>query len=142
LHVHAVKSALASIGATRLSNAASALETAGKNEDISYIKSNNEKFLSELRELIRRIKKATDTGNEVQNNCLQIESIKPDLLSLKKSLNELDGLSMNQAIKKLKNNCKNRSFEDKIEALEQYILMCEYEEAAEYIDGLVSLDSS
>jgi signal transduction histidine kinase/CheY-like chemotaxis protein len=138
-HVHAIKSALGSIGAVELSDAAKALELAGKSEDMDFIKSNNSVFMKELEELLQKIKQTIRTDNNVSpNDGFQVDSIMSELLILKKSLDEFDGTTMDQVIRQLKDRCKNSNYEDKIESLEQYILMCEYEKATEYIDNIVS----
>ena len=139
--IHALKSALASIGATELSDIAKALELAGKSGDINLIERFNDKFIDGLEIMLRSINQSINIEcNISQNVNLHIDSIKPELLILKKSLQELDGISMNQIIRQLKNTCKNSNFENEIEALEQYILMCEYEKAIEYIDNLICID--
>jgi CheY-like chemotaxis protein/HPt (histidine-containing phosphotransfer) domain-containing protein len=137
-HVHAIKSALGSIGAIELSDAAKDLELAGKSGDLSFIESNNSKFMDELEELLRRIRQSISIENNISSNDgLQVDSIMPELLNLKKSLDEFDGTSMNQITRQLKDRCRNSKFEDKIEVLEQYVLMCEYEKAIEYIDDII-----
>jgi len=58
-HVHALKSAAASIGAGQLSSAAYDLEMAGENDDMGFIEKNNkdfivllEKFLSDIKDVL------------------------------------------------------------------------------------------
>ncbi|MCL2286810.1 MAG: ATP-binding protein [Firmicutes bacterium] len=55
IHVHGLKSASAFIGADWLSRAASALEEAGKREDIAFIKLNTNKFLLSMKSLLDSI---------------------------------------------------------------------------------------
>jgi len=55
IHVHALKSALANIGCDWLSETAKLLEIAGMQGDLSYIKTNTDKFLSELETLLLNI---------------------------------------------------------------------------------------
>ena len=138
-YVHALKSTLASIGAAGLSTSAKNLEFAGKSENIGYIENNNDAFIRELRKLLGKIGETINPeGDPPQSGSLEIDSIKPELLSLEKSLNEMDGASMNEIIKQLKARCKDSNLKDRMEKLEQYILMCEYEEAAEYINSLIN----
>jgi signal transduction histidine kinase/CheY-like chemotaxis protein/HPt (histidine-containing phosphotransfer) domain-containing protein len=56
VYMHALKSASASIGALEVSEAALALEAAGKQGDIEFIYANNEEFLSKLDALLREIR--------------------------------------------------------------------------------------
>jgi len=58
IYIHALKSAAANIGADNLSEAASALEEAGKEGDISYVTSNSVQFLTDLEALLDNINTA------------------------------------------------------------------------------------
>jgi len=55
IQIHAIKSALTSIGCNWLSEAAKILETAGNQRDLSFIKIHTDKFLSELDTLLVNI---------------------------------------------------------------------------------------
>jgi len=55
IHVHALKSASASIGSDKIPEAAYLLETAGKTNDLAFIEANNESFLLELKQLLNHI---------------------------------------------------------------------------------------
>ena len=44
---------------------------------------------------------------------------------------------MNKIVKQLKIKCRDSNFASEIEKMEQYILMCDYDEAVDYIDGLL-----
>ncbi|MCL2179593.1 MAG: response regulator, partial [Treponema sp.] len=58
IHIHAIKSAAASIGAMELSNNAKALEEAAKQNDTSFIEQNTGNFLKEMETLLGNITKA------------------------------------------------------------------------------------
>ena len=55
IHVHALKSACAYIGAEGMSETAQSLETAGRREDLEFIKAHNEDFLEALEILLKDI---------------------------------------------------------------------------------------
>jgi HPt (histidine-containing phosphotransfer) domain-containing protein len=55
VHVHGLKTASANIGAEALSEAAKALELAGENGDVEFIKANNSKFLENMESLLSEI---------------------------------------------------------------------------------------
>ena len=55
IHVHALKSASAFIGADALSRAAAALEDAGKKADMEFIHANNGEFMADLEALLKKI---------------------------------------------------------------------------------------
>jgi HPt (histidine-containing phosphotransfer) domain-containing protein len=60
-HVHALKSALANIGALTLSKSSASLEAAGHREDISFIAEHLDSFRTELSSLNTRIERAIST---------------------------------------------------------------------------------
>ncbi len=55
IHVHALKSACANIGADKISETAKALETAGHQNDLEFIKLHNTSFLTALQTLLNNI---------------------------------------------------------------------------------------
>ena len=55
IHVHALKSASAFIGAESISMTAAALEDAGKKGNIEFIRSNNDAFITDLEALLKKI---------------------------------------------------------------------------------------
>ena len=57
IHVHALKSAAASIGALELSEAARALEMAGNRDDMEFILAHNDKLLIDLADMLRGLEK-------------------------------------------------------------------------------------
>jgi CheY-like chemotaxis protein len=61
LHVSALKSATADIGANSLSRAAEKLEKAAERFDLNFIEIHNAKFLSDLELLLRNIKQVLST---------------------------------------------------------------------------------
>ncbi|MCL1941513.1 MAG: ATP-binding protein, partial [Synergistaceae bacterium] len=135
-HVHALKSALASIGAGELSNAAKALEFAGKAEDIKFIKENGVKFLKELEQLLTNI---APVINALHANAggISSEELASKLSELKNALEEMDAISMNEIIGELVNKISDSDIADKIEQISTHVLLCEYDEAVGVIDGLL-----
>ncbi|MGN0141624.1 MAG: response regulator [Roseburia sp.] len=61
--VHALKGSCLNIGANSCGEAAKALEMAGRNEDISYIRSNLQSFLEEYRNLLETFQKVFQKWN-------------------------------------------------------------------------------
>lgn len=62
--VHALKSTSLSIGALKLSEQAKALEAAAKEMDISYIKENHEKVMTDYQNLLIGLRETTEQTNE------------------------------------------------------------------------------
>ena len=62
IHVHALKSAAANIGALDLSEAAKALEMAGERNDMDYIRAHNEQLLADLADMLNSIDERAAPG--------------------------------------------------------------------------------
>ena len=136
IYVHALKSALASIGAVALSKTAKELEFAGKVEDIEFIKENNPQFLKELDLLLTGIGHAINKELAAENDVSQKEFI-TELSALKEALEEMDSISTDKIINKLHDKLKSSKSADKIEQISTHVLLCEYDEAMSIIDSLI-----
>jgi CheY-like chemotaxis protein/HPt (histidine-containing phosphotransfer) domain-containing protein len=140
-HVHALKSASASIGASGLSEIARSLEIAGKSGNISFIESNNDRFLYELEILLNNIKHAmpidvTTEGDESAES-MNVESKKDDLQSLKEALNEMDTIAADKIINDLLSASHEATIKETLKQIEKHILMCDYEDAISKINVLL-----
>jgi len=138
IHVHALKSASAIIGASRLSEAAAALEEAGKKGDSIYIYSHNAAFLSELETLLLNINEALkeDAGKN-QKQSIDAELLKNTLSRLKTALNNYDSPEINNAENTLHDFSQAAEIGDSIKAILQNRLIGEYDEAVSMIDILI-----
>jgi HPt (histidine-containing phosphotransfer) domain-containing protein len=126
IHVHALKSVLASIGAKALSHSALSLETAGKQENTGYINSHNPAFMTQLEDLLNKIKTALPEAETEQETVITDET-ELLLVQLKNALTELDfhaiqGLSL-----------QLRGFA----ALQKTILLSNYDEAVGLIEKTI-----
>jgi HPt (histidine-containing phosphotransfer) domain-containing protein len=101
-HIHALKSASASIGASEISEKAKSLEQAGKNGDMPFIENNNNRFLVGLEILLNNIKNAISNSAAPENNIssekLSYDIIKENLVSLKKALNDMDTITADKML--------------------------------------------
>jgi HPt (histidine-containing phosphotransfer) domain-containing protein len=61
--IHAMKSALANVGEKEASEAAFALENAGMNGDVEFIRANTNAFIKTLEALIKRLRPAEDRAD-------------------------------------------------------------------------------
>jgi len=135
-HVHALKSALASIGASELSNMAKVLEFAGKAEDVKFIKENNFKFLRGLDLLLLNISHSINE-RPAANNDISQEELTAKLSDLKEALMEMNAISTNKIMGELKNKISCSESIEKLEQISTHILLCEYDEAMNIIDSLL-----
>lgn len=84
--VHALKTSARMIGAQDLSDLSLSLEEAGKKGDISFIKENNEKLLSDYEALYDGLKKIGEDAKEGALKELPGKDVLPDALSAIKEL--------------------------------------------------------
>ncbi len=100
---HALKGSCLNVGAERCGNAAKALETAGKNKDISYIRTNLQSFEYEYRKLLQTFKNVfqkyniSTVSSPDSDSSGQIAAILKDF---KKSVSDFDFASATALLKK------------------------------------------
>ena len=141
IHVHAMKSALANIGAEKLSEAAYNLEMAGRRGDIGFIKTNNDHFLTMLERLLDSIDNklishgaSCDTSEHVEN-----ELINSELTKLKNALGNMNAGEINRTIDSLMSFTCANEIKNVIRKISQHISMVEYEEADSLIESLIAM---
>jgi HPt (histidine-containing phosphotransfer) domain-containing protein len=143
IHVHALKSASANIGADALSAAAKALEAAGEQNNTGFIETHNNAFLADLELLLDRINNALllynkSTSDETAG--IDLETIKPSLVLLQTAIKDLDAGTVNETIEKLQELTKGNAMGNLIGGIFDDILIAEYDKAIESIDALLSED--
>jgi signal transduction histidine kinase/ABC-type amino acid transport substrate-binding protein/CheY-like chemotaxis protein/HPt (histidine-containing phosphotransfer) domain-containing protein len=138
-HVHALKSAAASIGAENLADFAATLETAGKQENLNFIKSRNDDFIDELELMLEKINSAVsaykESGASGQGS---EEEFHKDLGVLAKAIENMDAGAINQTLANLKKTARSKKNNEVMRNLSTKILMSEYDEAVEIIKMLIS----
>jgi signal transduction histidine kinase/CheY-like chemotaxis protein/HPt (histidine-containing phosphotransfer) domain-containing protein len=136
IHVHALKSAAANIGANDLSEKAKTLEKAGKDKNYSFIKSHTPKFLTTLEILLSDISDVL-SANKNQKGSVDFELLKLELDKLKEALSVLDPIAIDKATSALQEFIGSDRTGKNIEDLLQNILIGEYDEATAMIDNLI-----
>ncbi|MDL2236643.1 response regulator [Christensenellaceae bacterium OttesenSCG-928-K19] len=134
VYVHALKSALASIGAQGLSEQAKALEFAGKSEDVQYISTHNDAFLAELELLLSQIGvviHSGDTGDSTGDTA----ELKSKLGTLREALQDMDILVANNTIDALMLENWDAKTQDMLNKIAEYILIADYDDAVDLIDN-------
>lgn len=138
INVHALKSALASIGANQLSDYARALELAGKNENVSFIYDNIDEFLRNLDTVLENIKYVVNTNQPSEGGDLSFESLREQLTMLKQALIDMDGIESDRLVNELLGPNASENTRKLIEKISEHILMCNYDEAIDLIDGAIN----
>ncbi|MCL1831645.1 MAG: ATP-binding protein [Oscillospiraceae bacterium] len=146
IHIHALKSASASIGAAKVSTLARNLEAAAKNDNGDFIVENSEKFLEELSMLIESITAAITTvrsaRKQTDSAAVKIDAslFRERAAALKIALETFDMEEVDALLAKLKENVPPDSEpESVLEEISNNVLICEYEHADELVDRLVAL---
>jgi HPt (histidine-containing phosphotransfer) domain-containing protein len=136
--VHALKSASASMGAHEVSAMAAALEEAAQNGNMLYISEHNDHFLKTLSDLVLAIEKVvlSDQSDEAGEN--DIPFLHENLEKLKIALDEMDMTAIDALMAKLDSKEWDKDLSASIENISQYVLLFEYENAINVIDGLIA----
>lgn len=137
INVHALKSASASIGATKLSEMASHMEIAGKTEDMNAIHSRLEPFFRELSGVLESIRRYLDSMEQTAASGGAITEdtacLKEALATLKESLLVIDIASIDNIMKSLREKQWMPSTQMKLEKISESILLFDYDVAVELI---------
>jgi CheY-like chemotaxis protein/HPt (histidine-containing phosphotransfer) domain-containing protein len=131
IHVHALKSACAGIGAAELSDAAKKLEFAGRSADKEYISANHDEFTRELRGLLAALAEAGGSG----------ESGELDVALLAEfgaALREFDMDAIDEVSAKLQAFADN----PEADAILKAAFVGEYDDAANKIDEILKRQGS
>jgi CheY-like chemotaxis protein/HPt (histidine-containing phosphotransfer) domain-containing protein len=138
IHVHALKSAAGNIGAGELSEAAGALEAAGRRGDLAYIEGHTGAFLSGLSAVGERIgealgkRKKEEAGESADRGTLR-ERLKEE----KEALEGLDAWKMNRGIEELLKMRLPEGQRAAVREISKNILIAEYEEALKITETLL-----
>ena len=141
VHVHALKSASANIGALELSEIAATLESAGERKDAGYIELHTPAFLAALKTMLGEIeglllKNKEKSGEE--NDLCSMEILIPELGKLMAALEVLDAGIINKSIDDLQKLTKSDDIGGAIQNISDKILIGEYDGALESVKTLLS----
>ncbi len=125
IHVHALKSASASIGAMEFSEFSKRLEHAAKEEKLSYIEENIQAFLEQLQRLLEGLTPYVHTENSANG-----DDISNKLQNLKKALENMEMSKIDEILGELPQN-------DLVFKINESILMFDYEEAIGIIEEVL-----
>jgi CheY-like chemotaxis protein len=135
-HVHALKSASASIGAAEISSQAAKLENAGREWNKVYIHANIDIFIESLSKLIAGISYALEAGKP-ENSNEQVLGNKDEFVLLLKKLEEALKSQKADDIDHLLDNINKQPMDEKtkenIEKISDDILMTEFDSAIKTI---------
>jgi CheY-like chemotaxis protein len=133
INVHAMKSALANIDESEMSNTAEILVEAGKNHDKAVLHAEAESFIKELQSIIARIDFKTG-GDDVKFDS------DPELLAEKLeyiigACEDYDNLAIEKALLKLKEKQWSSETKELLDKIAEHVLHSEFELASEAISA-------
>ena len=135
--VHALKSASATIGASALSEAASALELAGERKDLAFIKKHHPGFIQSLERLLVNIQDRLQAV-KTRGVPFDIKVMKSRLADLKAAIDTLDGDAMDNAVEYLLTTAPpSENARAAIRKLSDSVLTGEYDKAQTLIEELL-----
>jgi HPt (histidine-containing phosphotransfer) domain-containing protein len=142
-HVHALKSAAASIGADQVSKTAQKLEIAGQQGDLFYLETCSESFLNTLEFLIGGISASLlalrrDNPDDIAAEPLDELHFDHELTQLKASLDNFDIAAVDRSVDILMKSARSDEEKSAARKVSKHILMGEFDEAAELVDMLVA----
>jgi HPt (histidine-containing phosphotransfer) domain-containing protein len=138
IHVHALKSASANIGADALSKEAAILEQAGERQDKKYIESHTPVLLSSLETILENIMNVLVLRQEdSENDNFDMEQLRAELAILKEALESFDAGTINKSVETLNGIVHSGSIKRSIVEISERILIGEYEEALDIIKILL-----
>ena len=140
-HVHALKSASASIGASEISRDAAALEAAGKNRSMETIKSALGEFCDGLSALAERINKAVQIKESDGEGSVDLrdEVLRRALRKLKDALVSEDVRTADGILDELSNVYQDTLTAGSLSRISDCVLTSDFEKAAKEIEVLLAV---
>jgi len=139
-NVHALKSASANIGANSVSEAAYSLENAAINDDMDFVRANNDSFILQLELLLDNILDAlveNSADNRSNENIMDADEYSDLLAKLRAAVEGFDIDQINQCIDTLLRSKLPEGAISIVRDISKHILVGEYDEALEQIDKLL-----
>jgi HPt (histidine-containing phosphotransfer) domain-containing protein len=131
--VHAFKSALANIGAVKLSRVAASLEEAGRGGDLSFIQERLPAFRSELGELVSQIDRLT-TKRSADGGEPEAVSV---LENLKRALESKDIEAVDAALGRLQDAPLNGAERQAVTEIADLVLTADFQMAMDSLAALL-----
>ena len=134
IHVHAMKSASANIGANLLSAEANALENAGINKDADFIAQNNSAFIANLKKLLTEINGVLTNDAKKENkdfNEIQLEEL---LINLNAALASFDVSAIDEITEALQPFTAHPKVGKALDDILQKVFIGQYKDAQEAIN--------
>jgi CheY-like chemotaxis protein/HPt (histidine-containing phosphotransfer) domain-containing protein len=142
--VHSMKSALANIGETELSDFARNLEHAGRERNIAVLSGETPIFLNLLRALIEKIRPKDDSGDEAADADTDEARafLNEKLLDIQVACDENNKRAAKDALIELREKTWPRRVRDLLSTIDGHLLHSEFEEVSHVVADYVSSKGS
>jgi HPt (histidine-containing phosphotransfer) domain-containing protein len=138
INTHALKSALANIGESKLSDFAKLLEQAGREQNIAVISEKTPKFLNELQALVNKLKSTIGEHGTGEISSEDMEFLLEMLHAIKNACTAYDIDAANAVLKELKRKSWPSQYENLIDTISERLLHSEFDEVVSICDTGVS----
>jgi signal transduction histidine kinase/CheY-like chemotaxis protein/HPt (histidine-containing phosphotransfer) domain-containing protein len=138
INVHALKSALANIGETRLADLAKDLEQEGRNSNIAFITEKTPAFLTELQALLDKLK-SDDAEHDIGDvTDLDKEYLYKNIQVIKDACVVYDKKAAKYALTELKQKTWSSEYSTLLDTISGLLLHSDFDEAADVCDAYLS----
>ena len=137
INVHAMKSALANIGASELSATALRLEQAGRGKDINVMLSETDKFIDDLRKIVEEIKPKDEDSENIEYTEADLALLNEKLEIIKEACETLDKKTAKKTISELRKKTWSHKIKELLNLIEEHLLHSEFDIAASLADDYV-----
>ena len=130
INIHAMKSALANIGETKLSEEAAKLEQVGRENNVKLIMSALPEFLDSLNQLIEKLKPYEDEEEDASLDAQDASYLQEKLTVFREACASLDKKGAKEVLSQIRQKNWPRSVRDRLSVIAEHLLHSEFEEAA------------
>jgi HPt (histidine-containing phosphotransfer) domain-containing protein len=131
INVHALKSALANIGETKLSSFARELEQAGRDKKRAFLSNETPIFLNELREIMDRLKAANVEYGSGEISSEDMEHLREMLQAIKDACAGYNANAAMSVLKELKQKQWPSPYGELLDTITMHLLHSDFDEAGE-----------
>jgi signal transduction histidine kinase/DNA-binding response OmpR family regulator len=137
INVHSMKSALANIGLSDLSNTARRLEHAGRGNDINVMLTETQSFIENLRKVIDELKPMFEDTEDVEDTEESLVMLREKLAVIKEACASLDKKAAKNVLNELRENTWSQSTKELLNSIAEHLLHSGFDDAASLIDGFL-----
>jgi CheY-like chemotaxis protein len=134
IHVHGMKSALANMGKSELSDIAKKLEQCGRDNDVDVIAVESPAFLVSLRAFVDEITPVDDAANTIDSADVDMQYLTGCLDQIKISCDEFDEYTIEELLKELNASAWTQEINDLLRRISEMLLHSDFDEIVEAID--------